>query len=140
MSALYLETSSLLAWLFGESRADGVRASVDGADSVATSTLTFLETERALVRAESEHLLKAADAQRLRGLMIRTRSAWILMSVSDEILTRAARPFPVEPVRTLDAIHLATALELTKALPDLQILTFDRRVAENALALGLSEA
>ena len=137
MSEVYLETSAVLTWLLGQSRAEEVRAAVDGAQAVVTSLLTFAEAERALVRAEREASLRAGDAQKLRGLLQRARAAWIGMAVSEEILERAARPFPVEPVRTLDGIHLATALAFTKAFPDLRMLTFDRRIAANAEALGI---
>jgi hypothetical protein len=52
------------------------------------------------------------------------------------VLTRAGRPFPVEPIRTLDAIHLATA-ELLGEPPQLvTIITRDGRVRDNARALG----
>ena len=137
MSALYLETSAVLNWLLGQARANEVRESVDAAEVVVTSALTFAETERALVRAESEELLRAADGQRLRGLLQRASAGWMKMMISDEILARAGRPFPVEPVRTLDAIHLATALAFAKAFADLQLLSMDRRLADNARALGL---
>ena len=102
-----------------------------------TSSLTFAETERAVIRAESEGLIRAADGQRLRGLLQRASSGWMRMTVSEEILARAGRSFPVEPIRTLDAIHLATALAFTRAFSDLQILSFDRRLLDNARALGL---
>lgn len=138
MTALYVETSALLTWLLGQSGADEVRQKIDAADTVVTSALTFVEVERALVRAEQERLLRGADAQRLRGLMERTRAPWLAMGVSEEVLARAGRPFPVEPVRTLDAIHLATALAFTRAFPDLRLLVLDRRVAVNAEALGLA--
>jgi hypothetical protein len=59
------------------------------------------------------------------------------MTVSDEVLRRAGRTFPVEPVRTLDAIHLATALEFTAVYPDLRVLSYDRRIRGNAEALGI---
>jgi len=60
------------------------------------------------------------------------------MALSEEVLARASRPFPVEPVRTLDAIHLATALEFTAAFPDLRLVSCDSRVRENAEALGIA--
>ena len=50
--------------------------------------------------------------------------------------TEAARPFPIEPVRTLDAIHLATIEEIGETPPFITIVTRDRRVRENAKALG----
>lgn len=137
MRALYFETSAVLTWLLGQARAADVSAAVDAADAVLTSSLTFAEIERALVRAEHEQLMRAADAQRLRGLVTRAGSSWIRMAVGDEVLARASRPFPVEPVRTLDAIHLATALELAQAFPDIAMLSLDRRILDNARALGL---
>jgi hypothetical protein len=52
------------------------------------------------------------------------------------ILERVARPFPIEPIRTLDAVHLATA-ELLGEPPQLvTIVTRDVRVRGNARALG----
>lgn len=104
-----------------------------------TSVLAFAETDRAFVRVEREGVLRAADALRLRGMFQRAGAAWMRMAITDEVLARAARPFPVEPVRTLDAIHLATALEFTRALPDLAILTLDRRIQDNACALGIEK-
>jgi predicted nucleic acid-binding protein len=137
VSSLYIETSAVLTWLLGETHADDVRARVDDAEVVMTSSLTFAETERAVVRAESERLIRAADGQRLRGLLQRASSGWMRMTVSEEILVRAGRTFPVEPVRTLDAIHLASALVFTRAFSDLQLLSFDRRLVDNARALGI---
>jgi hypothetical protein len=58
------------------------------------------------------------------------------MSITDKVLTRAARPFPAEPIRTLDAIHLATLETLGDAPALLTVVTRDLRVRENATALG----
>jgi predicted nucleic acid-binding protein len=111
---------------------------VDHAEVVLTSVLTLTETERVLIRAESQGVLRGGDAQRLRGLVNRVQASWTRMTVSAEVLARAARAFPVEPVRTLDAIHLATALEFAAAFPDLRMLSFDQRVRDNAEALGIA--
>ena len=56
------------------------------------------------------------------------------------VLGRVRRPFPIEPIRTLDAVHLATA-ELLGEPPQLvTIVTRDARVRENAKALGYAVA
>src|SRR5262249_53264306 len=129
--------SALLAWLVGQRQADEVRSIVDAARSVVTSSLTFAETSRAILRLERESKVKAGDAQRIRGILGRARASWMGMTISEEILERASRRFPVEPVRTLDAIHLATALEFLKTFPDLRILSFDERILRNAESLGI---
>ncbi len=138
MSALYLETSAVMAWLFSEGRAAEVQGAVDAAQQVATSSLTLTEAERTLVRAEVSGRLRSGDGQRLRGLLQRAQIAWLKMMMTDEILSRACMPFPMEPVRTLDAIHLATALAFTRTLPDIKVLSLDRRILQNAEALGIS--
>lgn len=137
MSTVYLETSAALTWLLGEPDAERVRSTIDAADAVAISVLTLLEAERALIRAESAGRLREGDTQRLRGMLQRACASWMRMTVTEAVLSRASRPFPVEPVRTLDAVHLATALEFTTAFSDLHVLSFDRRVAANATALGI---
>ena len=138
MTVLYLETSALVHWLLGQSRAAEVRRAVDRAEVVLTSMLTIVEVERVLIRAETQKAIRGGDGRRLRGLLNRAQASWMRMTVSAEVLARASRPFPVEPVRTLDAIHLATALEFASSYPDLRVLSFDRRVEENAEALGLA--
>jgi len=58
-----------------------------------------------------------------------------VMRVSDRILT-AAGSLPPSELRTLDAIHLATAQELGGNLA--RIVTYDERMATAAENLGLS--
>jgi hypothetical protein len=60
--------------------------------------------------------------------------------VTDAVLARVRRPFPVEPIRTLDAVHLATAELLGEPPPLTTIVTRDYRVRENAEALGYAVA
>lgn len=138
MSALYLETSAVVTWLFSESRGDEIRKVIDGAQRVVTSSLTITATERTLVCAESSGRLRLADGQRLRGLLQRAQAAWPKMALTDEVLARAGMTFPVEPVRTLDAIHLATALAFSRTFPEIKVVSLDRRILQNAEAMGLT--
>lgn len=138
MKAVYVETSAVLAWLFGEAASGDVTRAMNAADAVVTSSLTIVEAERAIHRAVVTRLVKEAAAHKLRGLLAQERLTWITMSLTADVLARAGRAFPVEPVRTLDAIHLATALAFTEALPDLKMLALDRRVADNATSLGMA--
>ena len=60
-----------------------------------------------------------------------------LIAIDDEILEVAARMEPGS-LRSLDAIHLATALRVADELE--AIVTYDRRMVEGAQALGLPVA
>jgi uncharacterized protein with PIN domain len=137
MTAVYVESSALLTWLLGEPRAREVISALNQAQTVVTSVLTLVEVERALNRAESQLILTAGQAERLRGMLGRSKSGWILMEISEEVRSRAGRVFPAEPVRTLDAIHLATVLMFMRVFPDLQLLSYDERIVENARPLGI---
>jgi hypothetical protein len=59
-----------------------------------------------------------------------------VVAVTDAVLARVRRPFPIEPIRTLDAVHLATTELLGEPPPLVTIVTRDGRVRENAEALG----
>ena len=61
-----------------------------------------------------------------------------VVAIADDVLQRVKRPFPVEPVRTLDAMHLATVEALGEPPALVIVLTRDARVRENAMALGYS--
>ena len=61
-----------------------------------------------------------------------------VVAVTEAVLTRVRRPFPIEPIRTLDAVHLATAEMLGEPPALVTIVTRDARVQENAEALGYS--
>lgn len=100
-----------------------------------TSALTFAEAGRAIVRARVAGRLDAVRERAALRAVEAFERRWDVVAVTEEVLTRAGRPFPVEPIRTLDAIHLATAEIL--ATPQLvTILTRDHRVRDNAGALG----
>jgi predicted nucleic acid-binding protein len=60
-----------------------------------------------------------------------------LIELAPAVLTRALQPFP-KPVRTLDALHLATAHYLAQRAPDLTLATDDHRMAEAARLIGLN--
>lgn len=133
---LYAETSAVLRWLFAEEGGTEVRAALAGADKVATSRLALIETRRVLRRAEREGRVTAAQAADLLAIFAQAASTWAILEISDEVARRAEEGFPREPVRTLDAIHLASALFLRQSFPELAVLTADERVRTNAVLLG----
>ena len=139
-AALYLETSALLSWLFGEPASPEVIEALESYDPVVSSVLSVVETGRALVRAEAEGIITAGDHKRLQGMFAEYSYGWNYLQVIPSVRQRAAQPFPVEPIRTLDAIHLASAIELLALYPDLVVLSFDKRIRDNLVPLGLKHA
>jgi PIN domain len=130
----------VLGWLLGEKGSRHLCAAMDAAEKVATSVLTILEAGRGVLRAAGEGRITDADASRLKGLLARAVSEWNLMEITGEIRARAAEAFPVEPVRTLDAVHLATVLEFARVFPDISVLSTDSRILANLEPLGFRPA
>jgi len=136
MSVVYIETSALLAWLFGEKRAADVARAVNSAETAVSSLLTCLEAARAIVRAESYRQISPRQASQLRAMVRNQTSGWRLMHITNSIVSRAEQSFPIEPVRSLDAIHLSTVLEFSRRYPELTVLTLDKRLISNLERLG----
>ena len=134
---VYVETSALLRWAYSADGALHVEDALARADTLVASSLTITEARRAIARAEATGAIGAASARTARGRVEKTARQIMEMAISATVQERCGRPFPVEPVRTLDAIHLASFLELLEVFEDLRILTFDRRIRENAEALGI---
>jgi predicted nucleic acid-binding protein len=134
---LYAESSAVLAWLLGDDGGGAAGEALAAASGVVASDLTRLECERVLIRAWSTGLLDEAAAADHQAQLACVAAHWTRLRLSDDVLERALRPFPIEPVRALDALHLASALVARSAAPGLALLTLDQRVRENAQRLGL---
>jgi predicted nucleic acid-binding protein len=126
----------LLAALLEQDAA--ARTALRGKSRRVTSALTFAEASRAVVRARASGRLRPAEERAVLRWLQAFRRRCAVVAVANDVLTRAGRPFPVEPIRTLDAIHLATAELLGEPPQLITIVTRDARVADNARALGYS--
>jgi predicted nucleic acid-binding protein len=133
---VYAESSAVLAWLFGEPLAEDIREVLASEESVLTSDLTLIECDRTVARIVARGELSEADGATLRGELSIVSAQWVILRVDPEISARARYRFPKEPVRTLDALHLASALAAKAAAPDLVVLSLDEQVRANARSLG----
>jgi predicted nucleic acid-binding protein len=132
---LYAETSAVLRWLLGQELGTEVRRELQQADRVAASCLTVLECQRVLSRLAPELEPKAHAA--LRVMLFEATRRWLLVEIDEPVRRRAGEAFPLEPIRALDAIHLATCLELERVVGPVAVLSADARVRDNAARLGL---
>ena len=130
----YIESSALVAALL-EHDADALK-SVRIRGRKVTSALTIAETARAILRARAAAWLTADEERLAVRALGRFERRCYLVTVTDAVLTRVRRPFPVEPIRTLDAVHLAATELLGEPPPLIVVVTRDARVRENAEALG----
>ncbi len=123
----YLDTSAFVKAPLGERDARALAAAADEWGMRASSAILRVEATRAAARV-------GAPAVEAVGAALRRV---VLVPVDDEVLDIAAHV--ADPgVRSLDAIHLATALSLGDDLGVL--LTYDARMADAARSLGLPVA
>jgi predicted nucleic acid-binding protein len=134
---VYLETGAALRDLLEADGAAAVRALLRGAEVVATSRLTIAEVGRVLARLRVTDAAVAAAVARRESEFLADSDLWFILPVDEETWTRSARPFPDEPVRTLDAIHLATIERIAGVLDPLVVVSTDDRIRRNARSLGL---
>jgi predicted nucleic acid-binding protein len=121
----YLDASAVVKLLVREAETTALRRRLKSWPRRASSALLRVELLRTVRRAGLPRLMEGARRQLARIDLIR---------LDDDLLERAAE---IEPstVRSLDAIHLATALGLGGDLA--AVVTYDARMSTAAQALGL---
>ena len=123
---IYVDSSVVLATLLTEDRSPGAALWQD--DLVSSQLLYYEVTNRLQAYGAKQDVLATAS-----DLLARIA----LVALTPEVLVRAERPFPVA-VRTLDALHLATAVYLTQQRARLSLATYDRRMADAGRLLDLT--
>ena len=122
----YLDTSAFVKLVVAEPESSALRRYLVGWPQRVSAALIRTEAVRALRRAGYEHRVGAA--RRLLGGMT-------LIRLDEPLLDRAAELDPRE-MRSLDAVHLATALAIGSDLG--VVVTYDARLADAANQLGLT--
>jgi predicted nucleic acid-binding protein len=126
---LYLDSSAVVKLIVREAETAALIAFAGGWPQRVSSQLARVEVLRALRRAAAPH------SSRRRAEDILARIA--LIRIDDAVIAAASDLDPAD-LRSLDAIHLATALSLG---PELGVfVTYDRRLLEAAERERISAA
>lgn len=125
---IYVDSSVALAYLFAENL---------GPEDY------FWDQDLCSSRLFEYEVRVRVNAHKDRDVLIQTTD-WLLeqmafVEMEPTVLFRVTQPFGTQ-VRTLDAIHLATALYMRSITSTLTIATYDKRLREAAQALGLDIA
>lgn len=125
---IYLDTSVALAHLLGQDPAPDARLWDE--TLVSSRLLEYELWTRIHARG-----LSASHGEAVRLLL----SCLAIIELAPPVLVRALEPFPV-PVRTLDALHLASMEFLRAQRQSVELATYDQRLLGAARALGISIA
>jgi len=127
MPAIYLDSSAIVKLVIVEPESGALGRHLRRRRPLVSSALARTEVVRAL-------LLEGDDGiERGRAVLGRVE----LLRVNDRVLNAAAVLLPSD-LRSLDAIHLATARQLGSDLG--QIVTYDDKMLEAARRLGFKTA
>lgn len=125
---LYLDASALVKLAVSEPETAALEREVLNCDGIFSSVVAATELTRAIARGGRHEAADHAES---------VLDSIFLAEFTPVIRDLAGRLSP-SSLRTLDAIHVATAASLD--LPDLTFITYDDRQANAARALGLHVA
>jgi predicted nucleic acid-binding protein len=133
--ALYIETSAALRAVLETGLSPEIEDRIRRASTLVTSRLSRVESSRALLRLRtlartSEE--KLADAEREIDKLWARCELWEL---TPAVCDAAASIAPLKPLRTLDALHLATYLVARSRIAGLELATADQRLLDAAAAV-----
>jgi predicted nucleic acid-binding protein len=121
--ATYVDSSAIVKLAVAEPESRALRRHLRGRQPLVTSALARTEVARALLPLGEDAV--ARGEQVLARLQV--------LRLNDRVLKAAGRLQPTE-LRSLDAIHLASAMQLEPSLRGM--VTYDSRMADAARAIG----
>jgi predicted nucleic acid-binding protein len=128
LSACYLDASAIVKLATPEAETHALRRHVARHRYLITSRLATVEVARALGRRGPE--TEASASEPMRQIFEHVQLVEL-----DESVAVAAATVPPASLRSLDAIHLASALAIGEELTEL--ITYDARLAAAARSIGL---
>ncbi len=132
---VYLDASAVVKLFVPEDESEALNQALTGLTDVIISDLALTEMASALGRRTREERLTRREAERLYREAAKLQHVSRRAELTPPIHRRAERLMLsiTIPLRALDALHLATALDAEVAT----MVTFDPRLREAARAQGL---
>jgi hypothetical protein len=133
---IYLDASAVVKLFVPEAESDDLNRALEGMEDVVLSDLALTETASALGRRVREGLLAPAESLRLHREAARLAASCRRGELTPRIHRRAERLLLTSretPLRALDALHVALALDADAAT----LVTYDPRLRAAAVSQGL---
>ena len=133
---VYLDASALVKLFVPEAESDDLNEALVGARDVVLSDLALTETASALERRAREGLLAPAESRRLHREAAKLAESCRRAELTPPVHRRAERlllTFRETPLRAVDALHIALALDADAAT----LVTYDPRLRAAAASQGL---
>jgi predicted nucleic acid-binding protein len=137
-NVIYFDTSALAKWYINEANSDDVEKYLQKHGPVAISDLTIVEMRCLLARRRRDKSITAQiETEAFATLQEDIRRRFLTCHTLPEGLAAGTinliALLPDVPIRTLDAMHLMIAKEISAT----ELVTADRIMADGAEALGI---
>lgn len=133
-AVLYLDASALVKLVLEEQESLALRQESDRWEDWLSSEVIRTEVPRAVVSALTRSGLAQAAVEEGRFLAETVISTVMTVATDRQVLTDAARVDPIE-LRSLDAIHIATVLQVRDEIG--AVATYDQRMATSLAQAGI---
>ncbi|HSJ61064.1 MAG TPA: type II toxin-antitoxin system VapC family toxin [Jiangellaceae bacterium] len=134
---IYVDASALVKLFVPEDESDSLNAALSGSSEVVISDLALTEMASAIGRRRREGVLDAVEARRLQREAGKLAGACAKVEITPPVHRHAERlllsAILSEPLRTLDALHVALALQAQAAT----FVSYDTRLRRVAESQGL---
>lgn len=138
MNVVYVDTSAFVKLYIQEAGTDRIRTRLGMADTVASSTLIWPETLATLARRRRESLLDTDEHERVRRQFQIDYSALVTVDLDGRVLELVDDVLCRHPLRSADAVHLASALLLAESGLSVEFVASDRPLLTAARSSRLS--
>lgn len=128
VATVYADTSAILRALLETGTSPDLEARLSAAEATVVSRLALVEASRAVLRLRLDGVLpldRLADGERQIADFF---AGCEIVELSPAICEAAQRVAPDRLLRTLDALHLATYLDVRRRIPEVELLTADERL------------
>jgi len=125
----YLDTSCLAKLFLAEADAPQVRQIIQASDSLASSWISYVEMRSVFSRRLREKLLTAHEFRRALDVFEADWKGYAKINVGEDLILTAGELAHKHRLRSLDAIHLASALTVQNEFEEpITFLSADERL------------
>jgi hypothetical protein len=131
----YWDTSALVKLFVSEPGSSKARSLLRRDREVATAHLTYVEMYSAFTRRHRDRSLSVAHLRAARRLFEREWGAYLRLPLTEDIVQRSRVMVELHGLKSLDAIHLGTLLDLGDKLDEpVGLVAADGRLVRAATA------
>lgn len=125
----YFDTSALIKFYIDEKDSDLVKKTLKDSEVIFTSKIAYVEMFSVFSRIKKDQAITENDYRKMLKSFIIDWESYAVIDITDRTLNITSQLFEFYPLRSLDALHLGSALLIQKEIDDdITFVCFDNRL------------